>query len=166
MGFRIQKIIHAICLAVGLSTGLVGSVQASDCAYDRVDLRGDWGSARFSVEIADDDKSRGQGLMHRKSMAMSTGMLFIYPRPQRATFWMRNTLIALDMIFLDATGRVVGIHENAIPLDESTIDGGTGVLAVLEINAGLSQAVGISVGSQLRHPSFSQESAIWPCSGD
>ncbi|MBV1902887.1 MAG: DUF192 domain-containing protein [Marinosulfonomonas sp.] len=166
MGFRIQKLIHGVGLTAVLLAGLAGSVLASDCADDRVDLRGDWGSARFSVEIADDDKSRGQGLMHRKSMAMSTGMLFIYPRPQHAAFWMRNTLIALDMIFLDATGRVVRVHENAIPLDETTIDGGNGVLAVLEINAGLSKAVGISVGSQLRHPSFSQEIAIWPCSGD
>jgi len=145
---------------------LSGVASASDCVENRVDLRGDWGSARFTVEVADDDQERGQGLMHRKSMAMSAGMLFIYPRPQHAAFWMRNTLIPLDMIFLDATGRVSQIHENAIPLDETTIDGGDGVLAVLEINGGLARAVGIDVGSQLRHPSFSQETAIWPCIGD
>ena len=166
MGLHIKTINHAAALVFALFFGGAGTVVASDCAADRVDLRGDWGSARFSVEVADDGESRGQGLMHRQSMAMSTGMLFIYPRPQQATFWMRNTLIPLDMLFLDATGRVTGIHENAIPLDETTIDGGDDVLAVLEINGGLARAVGISVGSQLRHPSFLQETAIWPCRDD
>lgn len=133
------------------------------CDDARVDIRGDWGQARFSVELADEPAERSQGLMNRPSMPSGAGMLFVYPAPQRATFWMRNTLIALDMIFLDETGTVTHIHENAIPLDETTIDGGTGVLSVLEINGGMAARFGIEVGDTLRHPAFDSEIAAWPC---
>jgi uncharacterized membrane protein (UPF0127 family) len=139
-----------------------GGVSAA-CSESAVDLRGDWGSARFTVEVADDAAERAQGLMNRPSMPRSAGMLFLYEAPQRATFWMRNTLIPLDMIFMDPTGTVTRIHENAVPLDETTIDGGPGVQAVLEINGGLARAIGIDVGSELRHPGLDQSVAAWPC---
>ena len=143
--------------------GLAAGSASADCAETRVDLRGDWGSARFSVEVADEPAERAQGLMNRETMARSAGMLFLYEGPQRATFWMRNTLLPLDMIFMDETGTVTHIHENAIPLDETTIDGGGGVQAVLEINGGLSSAMGIEEGSELRHPGLDQTIAAWPC---
>lgn len=133
------------------------------CAPDRVDLRGAFGTARFTVELADEPQERSQGLMFRESMPTGAGMLFLYERPQRATFWMRNTLIPLDMIFMDPTGTVTHVHANAVPLDETTIDGGIGVLAVLEINGGLAQAIGIAEGTELRHPSLDQAVAAWPC---
>ena len=139
-----------------------GSVSAA-CSEAAVDLRGDWGAARFTVEVADEPVERAQGLMNRPSMPRSAGMLFLYEAPQRATFWMRNTLIPLDMIFMDPTGTVTRIHENAVPLDETTIDGGPGVQAVLEINGGLARAIGIEVGSELRHPGLDQSVAAWPC---
>jgi uncharacterized membrane protein (UPF0127 family) len=101
--------------------------------------------------------------MNRPSMPASAGMLFLYDAPQRATFWMKNTLIPLDMIFLDETGTVTRVHANAVPLDETTIDGGPGVVAVLEINGGLAAAIGITEGSQLRHPGLDQAQAAWPC---
>ncbi|MDH5454180.1 MAG: DUF192 domain-containing protein, partial [Paracoccaceae bacterium] len=107
------------------------------CSETRADLRGDWGAARFTVEVADDAAERGRGLMHREQMAASAGMLFVYEHPQRVSFWMRNTLIPLDMIFMDQTGTVTRVHENAVPLDETGIRGGDGVQFVLEINGGL-----------------------------
>ncbi|WP_159964419.1 DUF192 domain-containing protein [Profundibacterium mesophilum] len=137
--------------------------EASSCDRDRVDLRGAWGQARFHVEIADEPDERNQGLMNRPEMARGDGMLFIYEEPVRATFWMRNTLIPLDMIFLGSDGVVASIHENAVPLDETVIDGGEGVLAVLEINGGLAREFGIVSGTQLRHPGLPQEQAVWPC---
>jgi uncharacterized membrane protein (UPF0127 family) len=149
----------ALTLALALAAG--GASAA--CTDTAVDLRGDWGSARFTVEVADDPAERAQGLMNRPSMPRSAGMLFLYDAPQRATFWMRNTLIPLDMIFMDPTGTVTRIHENAVPLDETTIDGGPGVQAVLEINGGLARAIGIAEGSQLRHPGLDQSVAAWPC---
>lgn len=83
--------------------------------------------ARFQVELAADDASRAQGLMHRASMPRSAGMLFVYPRPVHAVFWMKNTLIPLDMLFADDTGRVTRVHSMAKPLDETPIDGGRAV---------------------------------------
>ena len=139
-----------------------GAAQAM-CSETTVDLRGTWGQARFSVEIADTDETRAMGLMHRERMARSAGMLFIYDRPTAPSFWMRNTLIALDMIFVDPTGRVSHIHHNAIPLDETPIPGGENVLMVLETNGGLARALGVSVGSEMRHPRLAQDSAVWPC---
>ena len=141
----------------------VAASSAFACEPGRADLRGTFGSASFTVELADEPAERSQGLMHRESMAASAGMLFIYERPQRATFWMRNTLIPLDMIFLSDEGVITRIHENAIPLDETTIDGGPDVLAVLEINAGLSSALGLKLGDELRHEAMPQELAAWMC---
>ncbi len=132
------------------------------CSDNQIDVRGDWGSARFSVEVADDGPKRSLGLMHRESMATSAGMLFVYPRPQKAVFWMKNTLIPLDMIFADETGVVTAVHENAVPLDLTGIDGGDNVQYVLEINAGLSKRLGLSVGSEMRHPAIG-ENAAWMC---
>lgn len=133
------------------------------CRDDVIELKGDFGQARFTVDVADDPQERSQGLMNVPSMPSSRGMLFIYDPPQRAVFWMKNTLIPLDMIFADISGTITHIHENAIPMDETNIDGGTGVFAVLEINAGLSEAIGISVGDRMRHPGFDREIAAWPC---
>ncbi|WP_108484294.1 DUF192 domain-containing protein [Oceaniglobus ichthyenteri] len=159
MGISIGK----FGLAVLFVAALPGIVSAA-CTPTVADLRGDWGQARFTVELADDASERAVGLMNRPQMAKSRGMLFVYERPQAASFWMRNTLIPLDMIFMDETGTVTRIHENAVPLDETPIPGGTSVKLVLEINGGLSRVFGITVGSTLRHPSVAQNRAAWPCS--
>ena len=149
------------CLLAVILTTLAGPVVAQ-CAPDRADLRGSWGTARFSIEVADDPKERSVGLMHREKMATSAGMLFVYEQPQRAVFWMKNTLIPLDMIFMDDRGVVTRIHENAVPLDLTGVDGGEGVQFVLEINGGLARRLGITEGSELRHASVG-EAAAWPC---
>ena len=133
------------------------------CATEVVWLRGDFGQARFAVEIADDSSERAQGLMNRPSMPTSAGMLFVYDRPGRLSFWMRNTLIELDMLFVDPQGVVRHVHHRAQPLDETPIFGGDGLTHVLEINGGLARQMGIEAGTQLRHPSFDQTQAAWPC---
>lgn len=138
-------------------------VVAAQCSDETVWIRGDFGSARFNVEIADTIQNRATGLMNRPSMPTSEGMLFVYPRPQRLSFWMRNTLIPLDMLFVDPTGIVAKVHHQAVPLDETPIPGGDGLTHVLEINGGLARLMGIAEGAQLRHPSFDQDIAIWPC---
>ncbi|MBT8458843.1 MAG: DUF192 domain-containing protein [Litoreibacter sp.] len=138
----------------------------SMCKQDIVSVRGDWGQAEFRVEVADDATERSRGLMFRESLPRMSGMLFIYERPQSMSFWMRNTLIPLDMIFVDPEGRVRAIHENAVPLDETPIRGGPGLLGVLEINGGLSRKLGIGVGSELRHPGLPQKEAAWPCAAN
>jgi uncharacterized membrane protein (UPF0127 family) len=142
---------------------LAQGVTAGPCQEDVVQIKGDWGQARFSVEIADDAEERAQGLMHREHMPAASGMLFIYDRPQTLSFWMRNTLIELDMLFIDANGFVRHIHHRARPLDETPILGGSDLTHVLEINGGLAERLGITDGSAVRHPSFAGDQTAWPC---
>lgn len=137
-------------------------VVAAACSEDVVKVVGDFGQANFNVEVADDDAERAQGLMFVESMPTLSGMLFVYEQPRHATFWMRNTLISLDMLFISPAGIVERIHENAIPGDETVIDGGEGVLAVLEINGGLAKRLGITEGATIQHPSFGADSVL-PC---
>ena len=101
--------------------------------------------------------------MLRETLPKFAGMLFVYPNPRSVSFWMQNTLIPLDMIFMDQTGTVTNVHNNAIPLDETPIFGGDSVFAVLEINGGLAQTLRIMPGAVMRHPAFEQEIAAWPC---
>ncbi len=152
----------AIALSLFCTFWMPGAVDA-DCRDDTVLLRGDWGQAKFTVEIADDPAERSRGLMFRENLPRNAGMLFVYERPQRARFWMKNTLIALDMLFVDRAGTVTHIHKDAIPGDLTGIDGGNKVFAVLEINGGLSERFGLTVGTQMQHPVFVGGPAIWPC---
>ncbi|WP_435259374.1 DUF192 domain-containing protein [Thioclava sp. FR2] len=138
--------------------------EAAACRDDQIQLRWQGGLARFAVEVADDADERSQGLMHREKLSTSAGMLFVYERPQRAQFWMANTLIPLDMIFADASGRVTRVHANAKPKDRTTIDGGEGVQFVLEINGGLAKRLGIAEGAEMQHPAI--KNAAWPCDAE
>lgn len=133
------------------------------CERGQVDLRGPWGQASFDVDLADTAAARSRGLMFVRQMPARKGMLFVYPQPQPASFWMRNTYIPLDMLFIDETGVVRHIARNARPLDETPISGGDGILLVLEVNGGTAQQLGITVGSQLRHPDVPQDRAVWAC---
>lgn len=150
-------------IALGLWSLAAAAQADAPCAAGRVDLRWDGGRESFAVEVADDGAERSLGLMNRESMDLSAGMLFVYEQPRRAQFWMKNTLIPLDMIFADATGRVTRVHSNAIPGDLTPIDGGQGVKFILEINGGLAARLGIAEGAELRHPAVPAVTAAWPC---
>ena len=143
-----------------------GAAAQAACAPDTLELRGASGNQRFTVEVADDPTEQAQGLMFREKMAASKGMLFVFPKPKHAQFWMKNTLIPLDMIFADAKGVVTRVQANAVPKDLTPIDGGSDVAFVLEINGGLAKRMGIGVGSELRHPAVEQSGASWPCSAE
>lgn len=143
---------------------------STECGENIVWLRGEWGTVRFRVEIADEPEEQQQGLMHRENMPASAGMLFVYPNARPASFWMANTLIPLDMLFFDASGRMINLHENAVPLDRSPIFGGDEVKAVLEINGGLSRNLGLfpthdgaALPTEIAHPSFENDLAVFPC---
>ena len=172
MGNSLNKRGRGRGLASGLSLALAfvtlcsagsGHAAAEACQNDSIVLRGDWGQVRFSIEIADDPSERALGLMNRPYMPISSGMLFVFEQPQPISFWMRNTLISLDMLFMDAAGVVQHIHHRAVPLDETSIYGGENLTSVLEINGGLAKQLGIEVGSQVRHPSYARQHAAWPC---
>ena len=149
-------------LSVALTVGTGGAV-AADCSPETVSLRGEWGRAEFSVEIADTPQSRARGLQGRNHLPTAAGMLFLYESAGPASFWMKDTPIHLDMLFISEAGTVSHIHRNAVPFDTTPIRAGGAVAAVLEINGGLSEQFGISEGSELRHPAFDQELAAWPC---
>ena len=148
-----------VFLGLMFGTGAV----ADECRDDHVQMRGPWGEAGFAVEVVDTPKGRSRGLMFRESMPRGSGMLFVYDAPRKASFWMKNTLIPLDMIFVDQTGTIKHVHHRAVPGDLTAIEGGTGIYAVLEINGGLAKRYGIEPGSQMRHPVFFDGPAIWSC---
>lgn len=148
-----------VCLALGLPAG----ANTSSCADTALYLRGDWGTARFTVDVADTPAARSAGLMFVDHMPTMHGMIFVYDRPQPVSFWMKNTLIPLDMIFADEQGVVQRVHENAIPGDLTSIPGGDAIQFVLEINGGMADRLGIDAGSEMRHPAISQAQAAWSC---
>jgi uncharacterized membrane protein (UPF0127 family) len=110
------------------------------------------GSAyKFEVEVVTTPETRAQGLMFRKAMPPNAGMLFIYPGEQPVSFWMKNTLIPLDMLFVKTDGSIAHIAHNAVPMDETPIDSGAAVKAVLEINGGTANALGIKEGDKVEY---------------
>lgn len=146
-------------------TALLASPSFAECIDTAIEIKSDGAKVRFSIDVADDELERAQGLMHVEQMGQFKGMLFIYDQPLHATFWMKNTLIPLDMLFADPSGTITRIHENATPLSEATIDGGENVLYVLEINGGLASKLGITEGAVMKHPAFDQGMAAWACEG-
>ncbi len=110
------------------------------------------GTYRYAVEIADSPQKRSQGLMYRRQLAPDRGMLFLYRRDQPVSMWMRNTYVALDMIFIRADGVIHHVHSDAEPLSEALIRSHGDVRAVLEVNAGESARIGVKPGDMARHP--------------
>jgi uncharacterized protein len=112
------------------------------------------GPVTFQAEIADDEAERARGLMFRREMARDHGMLFTFETPGPQSFWMRNTHLSLDLIFIGPDGRVLNIAENATPYSDAPIPSAGAASGVLEINAGLAREMGIAPGDRVRHPFF------------
>lgn len=106
-------------------------------------------SVSFTVELAVTPEQREHGLMGRTILAEGEGMLFDFGTPRRVFMWMRNTLIPLDMLFIDAGGRIVHIRENAQPMSETIIDSRQDVRFVLEIAGGASRRQKIAIGDRV-----------------
>jgi uncharacterized membrane protein (UPF0127 family) len=112
------------------------------------------GSHDFQVENARDEASRARGLMDRRFMPADHGMLFEFDREAPEAFWMKDTYIPLDMIFISRAGVVTNIAANAEPLSERAIPSGPPCMAVLELNGGAAARIGLKVGDKVRHPFF------------
>lgn len=112
------------------------------------------GPRQFAVELARTPEQQELGLMFRPSLAPDAGMLFDFGQPKPASFWMKNTLIPLDMLFITADGRIAGIHEHAQPLSEAVIESHVPVRAVLEVKGDTVAQLGIKVGDVVHHPIF------------
>jgi uncharacterized membrane protein (UPF0127 family) len=105
--------------------------------------------ARVFVEIVDDDRSRALGLMYRRSLGSDFGMLFVFDSSTIQSFWMKNTILPLDMLFVDERGRVVTIHRDTRPYSEQTYVSTKPALYVVEVNAGFSKAHGLQAGDRM-----------------
>ena len=109
---------------------------------------------KFEIEMADTEPRREHGLMFRKQMGAYEGMLFDFFREQPVSFWMKNTLIPLDMVFIAADGTVRHVHSNATPMSTDTIPSEAAVRGVLEINGGTARLLGIKPGDKVKHAIF------------
>ena len=148
-------IVFAACmlaLCVGLYFAFPPSYSSDVVTFDTAALSIEKAGGRrvhFDVEVAKNRDQLAQGLMYRKEMADDAGMLFLYPVQSRVAFWMKNTLIPLDMIFAGRDGVIRSVHRNAKPLDESHIAPPHLVFMVLEVNAGIVDAHGIQAGDKI-----------------
>jgi uncharacterized membrane protein (UPF0127 family) len=108
----------------------------------------------FAVELAVTPEQQAQGLMFRRELPEGRGMLFDFQKEQPTSFWMKNTYIPLDMIFIRADGRILRVAENTVPLSEALVSSGGPVRAVLEVIAGTAKKLGIAAGDRVAHPIF------------
>ena len=111
----------------------------------------------FDVEIADTQEERRVGLMNRDSLPKNGGMLFVFGEDVYVHFWMKNTNLYLDMIYIGEDGAIKGIHANAIPNDETPIPPPSSAFAVLEIAGGSAENLGIEVGNKVIHRIFEKD---------
>jgi uncharacterized membrane protein (UPF0127 family) len=112
---------------------------------------------RFTVEIADTFPSRAQGLMFRKHLDKDAGMLFLFDGEDIFSMWMKNTYIPLDMVFIRKDGTIARIEKNTTPESLQSISSGSPVVAVLELNAGICEALGITSGDMVIYKAFNKE---------
>lgn len=145
----------AIRLLIAILAGLwIAAVPARAGDDDTVRIVSKNGVHSFTVELARTEPERAKGLMFRKEMAPSHGMLFDFQKDQEVAFWMDNTYISLDMIFIRGDGTIHRIEENATPLSTRNIPSRGAVRAVLEVVAGTSRKLGIAAGDKVEHPIF------------
>jgi uncharacterized protein len=130
--------------------------QSSDIAFKKSSLVVVTGGReiKFDVELALNDAERARGLMFREKLGPYDGMLFDFHQEAPVSFWMKNTLIPLDMVFIGADGTIRHIHANAVPLSTDTVPSQFPVRAVLEINGGSAKLLGIKPGDKVKHPIF------------
>lgn len=156
----------ALVLLSCSSTAFAGKIA---CDADKAIFHTPAGPVSIAVEIADDESERARGLMYRRALDDHSGMLFIYDTPRAVSFWMRNTYIPLDLVFLDNGGNIRHIHRNAVPLDETPIPGAAAGdprpqrQMILEIPGGQADRLGLAVGQPMAHPRLQQDSAALPC---
>ena len=138
----------AACLLLGAAAPAAAAGQST------IEIVSKSGVHAFSVELASNDAERERGLMFRKELPEGTGMLFDFEREAPVAFWMHNTFIPLDMIFIRADGSILRIAENAEPLSDRLIPSGGPVRAVLEIIGGTARKLGIAPGDRVESPIF------------
>lgn len=149
----------ALALAAGLA--LAGAAQAQQVNDDptgpqpqlhteSLSIKGDDGKVHtFTVEVAQTAQEQAYGLMFRSAVPADKGMLFPLDTPQVVEFWMKNTIVPLDMVFISADGTIASIAENTVPYSLRPISSGSPVTATLELQGGITAADNINVGDKV-----------------
>jgi uncharacterized protein len=156
MLFRVRLLVFVLLAAAIPARGALAQLQQFPTAPLTIESAG--GSHKFSIQVATTPAQMEQGLMFRRSLAPDGGMIFDFRTPSMATMWMKNTLIPLDMLFVDAQGRIVNIHERAVPGSLDTIAAAAPVRAVVELNGGTAARLGIRPGDRVVFPIFGNAS--------
>jgi uncharacterized protein len=146
--FLALALIFAVAPAIALET-----FRTSDLTLETAS-----GPQKFTIELALSGAQMEQGLMFRRTLASDAGMLFDFKVPTNVAMWMKNTLIPLDMLFLDEHGRIVDIHERAVPLSTDTIATKAPARYAVELNGGTVARLGIKIGDRVTSPYFDRGS--------
>ena len=153
----VRRLLLLALLVIFPATGARAQLQSFQTSSLTIDTAK--GAQHFTIELALPPAQQEQGVMFRRSLAADAGMLFVFPDDQTATFWMKNTLISLDMLFIAANGRILDLHERAVPLSEATISSKAPVRAVLEVNGGTVARLGIKDGDLVHAAALSAVAA-------
>jgi hypothetical protein len=159
-GVRIVAMIRIVFLSLAVSSApyslavfsssYKAETETAKTSFSLLSLNGH----QFFVELAQTPKSREHGLMFRQFLPPNHGMLFVFPYPQKVAFWMKNTFISLDLIFINAHGKIVWIYPHAQPHSRQLISCAHLIKAVLEVNAGTADNLHLKPGDKVDHELF------------
>lgn len=144
----------SLALSFGGASSAAPADETGEAALEQIEILTASGAHAFNVEVARTLRQRELGLMYRRSLPEDRGMLFFFDAERPIAMWMKNTYIPLDMVFVSRAGLVTGVARNATPLSETIIPSGRPAYAVVELNAGVADAIELAVGDQVRHPGF------------
>ncbi len=147
LSLRIRALVGAAVVLAAVGAALFTSAEAAGRAT--IEIVSKSGVHAFDVQLATNDAERERGLMYVKQLPEGQGMLFDFQRDEPVSFWMHNTYISLDMIFIGGNGQILHIAENAKPLSDALIPSGYPVRFVLEVIAGTADKLGIAVGDKV-----------------
>jgi len=149
---RVLFVLAAFAVFIVSLTARFGALAAAE--LQTLEIVSKNGVHSFAVELALTPEQQAQGLMFRKELPEGQGMLFDFQREQETSFWMKNTFVSLDMIFIRADGRIHRIAANTVPMSEALVPSQGRVRAVLEVVAGTARKLGIAPGDRVAHAIF------------
>ena len=149
--------LRLVPMLAGVLLALVWMTPPRAATTGTLEIASKTGVHSFTVEVVATDEERARGLMYRREVPEGHGMLFDFKSEQPVSFWMKNTYVPLDMIFIRADGRILRIAENTKPMSEDLVPSGGPVLAVLEVVAGTAKKFGIAAGDTVSYPIFSRK---------
>lgn len=147
-----QPLMNAFYLLLAMSVAACSSSGTSQ--FETLSVETNTGTHTFSVELADTAHERQVGLMERTNLKENQGMLFVFPALSLNSFWMKNTPLSLDIIFIDSDARILQIAADTVPYSEELIQPEQPYLYVLEVLAGTAASIGLQVGDQVTSEAF------------